>query len=118
VDDSKRPLAGGFLNGTSITNLLLGDTYEVKPCGSRIWQINNQPYPSENRSSCDVPSKALCGHSHFVPDVVISSDCLLAFSGSWDSSLRLCDLPDGSLCAGGGRVASQKRYFLINHVAI
>lgn len=38
------------------------------------------------------PKKALRGHSHFVSDVVMSSDGQFALSGSWDKTLRLWDL--------------------------
>lgn len=41
------------------------------------------------------PKKALRGHSHFVQDVVVSSDGLYALSGSWDATLRLWDLKQG-----------------------
>merc|ERR1712216_436940 len=71
------------------------------------------------------PKKSLRGHSHFVQDVVISSDGQFALPGSWDGTLRLWNLnncklrtnlvghtgyintvtvsPDGSLCASGGK---------------
>jgi len=42
------------------------------------------------------PQKALTGHSHFVQDVVISSDGHFALSGSWDGTLRLWDLATGN----------------------
>mmetsp|Transcript_35229 Transcript_35229/g.62827 ORF Transcript_35229/g.62827 Transcript_35229/m.62827 type:complete len:318 (-) Transcript_35229:112-1065(-) len=42
------------------------------------------------------PVRALRGHSHFVEDVVISSDGQFALSGSWDGTLRLWDLNTGS----------------------
>src|SRR3569623_1558918 len=34
----------------------------------------------------------LKGHNHFVSDVVISSDGQFALSGSWDGTLRLCEI--------------------------
>jgi len=40
--------------------------------------------------------RALRGHSHFVEDVVISSDGQFALSGSWDGTLRLWDLNTGN----------------------
>lgn len=40
--------------------------------------------------------RALTGHSHFVSDVVISSDGQFALSGSWDGTLRLWDLNTGT----------------------
>ena len=39
-----------------------------------------------------VPRRSLVGHSHFVSDVVISSDGQFALSGSWDRTLRLWDI--------------------------
>lgn len=42
------------------------------------------------------PRRALKGHSHFVQDVVISSDGQFALSGSWDGTLRLWNLHTGS----------------------
>jgi guanine nucleotide-binding protein subunit beta-2-like 1 protein len=41
------------------------------------------------------PIKSLVGHSHFVEDVVISSDGQYALTGSWDASLRLWDISTG-----------------------
>jgi len=42
------------------------------------------------------PRRALRGHSHFVQDVVLSSDGQFALSGSWDGTLRLWDLAAGA----------------------
>mmetsp|Transcript_10061 Transcript_10061/g.15142 ORF Transcript_10061/g.15142 Transcript_10061/m.15142 type:complete len:319 (+) Transcript_10061:87-1043(+) len=41
------------------------------------------------------PKRALKGHSHFVSEVVISSDGQFALSGSWDGSLRLWEINSG-----------------------
>lgn len=41
------------------------------------------------------PRRALKGHSHFISDVVISSDGQFAISGSLDHTLRLWDLTSG-----------------------
>ncbi|CAH9084834.1 unnamed protein product [Cuscuta epithymum] len=42
-----------------------------------------------------VAKRRLTGHSHFVQDVVLSSDGQFALSGSWDGDLRLWDLQTG-----------------------
>lgn len=41
------------------------------------------------------PLRALRGHSHFVEDVVISSDGQYALSASWDATLRLWNIDSG-----------------------
>ncbi|PWA36187.1 G-protein beta WD-40 repeat-containing protein [Artemisia annua] len=43
-----------------------------------------------------VAHRRLTGHSHFVQDVVLSSDGQFALSGSWDGELRLWDLNNGT----------------------
>ncbi|WOL17565.1 guanine nucleotide-binding protein subunit beta-like protein [Canna indica] len=47
-------------------------------------------------ASYGVPRRRLTGHSHFVQDVVLSSDSQFALSGSWDGDLRLWDLNTGA----------------------
>jgi len=54
-----------------------------------VWQL------TRHESAYGVPKRSLKGHSHFVSDVVISSDGQFALSGSWDGTLRLWDLNTG-----------------------
>ena len=48
------------------------------------------------QESFGYPLRRLRGHSHYVEDVVISSDGQFALSGSWDHTLRLWDLNTGT----------------------
>ncbi|KAK1302608.1 hypothetical protein QJS10_CPA01g01427 [Acorus calamus] len=48
------------------------------------------------KSDYGVARRRLTGHSHFVQDVVLSSDGQFALSGSWDGELRLWDLSTGA----------------------
>ncbi|XP_027488150.1 receptor of activated protein C kinase 1-like [Corapipo altera] len=61
---------------------------------------------TRDETNYGIPQRALRGHSHFVSDVVISSDGQFALSGSWDGTLRLWDLTTwvwgGSGGSGGG----------------
>ena len=50
---------------------------------------------TRHEANYGIPQHALCGHTHFVSDVVISSDDQFALSGSWDGILRLWDLTTG-----------------------
>lgn len=61
---------------------------------------------TRDETNYGIPQRALRGHSHFVSDVVISSDGQFALSGSWDGTLRLWDLTTqvaALLALGGGR---------------
>jgi guanine nucleotide-binding protein subunit beta-2-like 1 protein len=55
-----------------------------------VWHLTRE------EGSYGVPRRSLHGHSHFVQDVVISSDGQFALSGSWDHTLRLWDLNSGT----------------------
>lgn len=54
-----------------------------------LWDIKKE------EKAFGVPRRRLTGHSHFVQDVVLSSDSQFALSGSWDGELRLWDLSTG-----------------------
>jgi guanine nucleotide-binding protein subunit beta-2-like 1 protein len=54
-----------------------------------VWSLTREP------DKYGVPVKRLTGHSHYVSDVVISSDGQFALSGSWDATMRLWDLNTG-----------------------
>jgi len=63
--------------------------------GSRDKSIIIWDLKSGDNNSYALPKRALRGHSHYVQDVVISSDGQFALSGSWDATLRLWDLNTG-----------------------
>ncbi|KAL7237736.1 hypothetical protein ACSBR2_003941 [Camellia fascicularis] len=54
-----------------------------------VWHLTK-----ENKVYC-LPRCGLTGHSHFIEDVVLSSNHQFALSDSWDFELRLWDLSIG-----------------------
>merc|ERR1712014_559312 len=81
-------------NGAIATNR---DTPDVLISASRdktiiSWTLNDT---SSADDAAGVPKRSLQGHSHFVEDVVLSSDGAFALSCSWDRTLRLWDLKNG-----------------------
>ena len=63
------------------------------PCSDKtviVWSLTRE------EGNFGYARKALRGHSHYVQDVVISSDGQFCLSGSWDGTLRLWDINSGS----------------------
>mmetsp|Transcript_81 Transcript_81/g.227 ORF Transcript_81/g.227 Transcript_81/m.227 type:complete len:322 (+) Transcript_81:141-1106(+) len=58
-----------------------------------VWKLNEDLQKDD--MTFGTPQRALRGHSHFVSDVVLSSDGQFALSSSWDHTLRLWDLSSG-----------------------
>jgi len=69
-------------------DILLSGSRDKTVC---IWSLTR-----ETEQNYGYPKRSLTGHSHFVQDVVISSDGQFGLSGSWDGTLRLWDLNFGT----------------------
>lgn len=96
----------GQLKGHSdwVSSIAVSNVNNVVVSGSRDrslikWNLDIEADPE--RQIYGIPEKAMRGHSHFVQDVVLSHDGHFAISGSWDATLRLWDLKEGT---------SQKRF--------
>jgi len=85
-------------HGGSITSIATNsETPDVLISGSRdkkiiSWNLNPENADPEEAG---VPKRSLQGHSHFIQDIVLSSDGAFALSCSWDRTARLWDLSTG-----------------------
>ena len=85
-------------HGGAVTCLATNsETPDVLISGSRdktiiSWNLNADNLAPEE---VGVPKRSLQGHSHFVQDLVLSSDGAFALSCSWDRTLRLWNLATG-----------------------
>jgi guanine nucleotide-binding protein subunit beta-2-like 1 protein len=75
-------------------NLLLSSSRDKSVI---VWRLTHSGSAGDydGGNSYGYANRALRGHSHFVSDVVISSDGAFALSASWDSELRLWDIATG-----------------------
>jgi len=64
--------------------------------GSRDKTIISWDLSRKTDELAGAPKRCLTGHSHFVQDVVLSSDGAFALSCSWDKTLRLWNLSTGN----------------------
>ncbi|CAB9518338.1 nucleotide-binding protein subunit beta-like protein [Seminavis robusta] len=71
-------------------NLLLSSSRDKSVI---VWSLTHSSTGDDD--SYGYARRGLRGHSHFVSDVVISSDGAFALSASWDSELRLWDINSG-----------------------
>ena len=60
-----------------------------------IWKLDVDYRDSFVSTFSGRPHRSLQGHSHYISDVVLSSDNNFALTGSWDTTMRLWDLRAG-----------------------
>jgi guanine nucleotide-binding protein subunit beta-2-like 1 protein len=60
-----------------------------------IWNLDYNA--GDNLSSVVLPKYTLTGHNHFITDLQLSSNNEVFLSSSWDNSMRLWNIVDGSL---------------------
>uniref|UniRef100_A0A7S1VVQ2 Guanine nucleotide-binding protein subunit beta-like protein n=1 Tax=Grammatophora oceanica TaxID=210454 RepID=A0A7S1VVQ2_9STRA len=75
---------------TEDPNLLLSSSRDKS---IMVWNLTHS---GDSKEEYGYARRALRGHSHFVDDVVISSDGQFALSGSWDATLRLWEINSGN----------------------
>jgi len=56
-----------------------------------VWKLTHE------QNKYGTPVKLLKGHSHFISDVVMTSDGNHIISSSWDKSMRLWDIKSGDV---------------------
>lgn len=78
----------GFFRDTDIQELTMSFLF-FSDRTLIVWKL------TRDETNYGIPQKRLHGHSHFISDVVLSSDGNYALSGSWDKTLRLWDLAAG-----------------------
>jgi guanine nucleotide-binding protein subunit beta-2-like 1 protein len=92
----------GFLKGHngSVTSMQLGvregkDNFLISSSRDKsllIWKLKPESTEDEERGT---PFKMLKGHSHFVQELALSSDCAHCLSASWDGLIKMWDINEG-----------------------
>jgi len=70
--------------------------FETVVSGSRDKTIISWTLSRDGSDQAGAPKRSFTGHSHFVEDVILSSDGAFALSCSWDKTLRLWNLATGT----------------------